>query len=193
MATDTKTVYGIAAEFATSADLFHAAEKIRDAGFKNWDVHSPYPIHGMDRAMGLGKSWLSAIVLCGGITGLLTAFFLESIPTTILYKIIVHGKPTNFWSSPTSWIPMPFSIPAFMPIMFELTVLFSAFSCVGGLLILNRLPQWYHPMFNWDRFAKATDDGFFLVIEARDPKFSESRTRQLLEEIGGQHVTVVHD
>ena len=77
--------------------------------------------------------------------------------------------------------------------MFELTILFSAFSCIGGLLVLNRLPQWYHPMFNWDRFAKATDDGFFLVIEARDPKFSELNTRQLLEKIGGQHVTVVQD
>lgn len=193
MATDTKTTYGIAAEFSSAADLFKAAEKIRDAGFKNWDVHSPYPIHGMDQAMGLGKSWLSAIVLCGGATGLLTAFLLETIPSTILYKTIVHGKPINFWLSPTSWIPAPFSIPAFFPIMFELTILFSAFSCIGGLLFLNRLPQWYHPMFNWDRFAKATDDGFFLVIEARDPKFSESNTRELLEKIGGQHVTVVQD
>ena len=186
MATDTKTVYGIAAEFSSASELYHAAEKIRDAGFKNWDVHSPYPIHGMDKAMGLGKSWLSAIVLCGGVTGLLTAFFLEAIPSSVIYKTIVHGKPTNFW-------PVPYSIPAYMPIMFELTVLFSAFACVGGLLFLNRLPQWNHPIFNWDRFEKATDDGFFLVIEARDPRFSESRTRQLLEEIGGRHVTVVQD
>jgi hypothetical protein len=186
MATEQKIVYGLAAEFASAADLFHAAEKIRDAGFKNWDVHSPFPIHGMDKAMGLGKSWLSAIVLCGGVTGLLTAFFLETIPSTVLYKTIVHGKPTNFF-------PFPFSAPAFMPIMFELTVLFSAFACVFGLLVLNQLPRWNHPIFNWDRFAKATDDGFFLVIEARDPKFSETRTRQLLEEIGGQHVTLVHD
>ena len=118
MATDTQIIYGMAAEFSSAADLFQAAEKIRDAGFKNWDVHSPYPIHGMDKAMGLGKSWLSAIVLCGGATGLLTAFLLETIPSTILYKTIVHGKPINFWLSPTSWIPAPFSIPAFFPIMY---------------------------------------------------------------------------
>jgi len=186
MATDIKTVYGIAAEFPSAAALFHAAEKVRDEGFKHWDVHSPYPIHGMDKAMGLGKSWLSAIVLCGGLTGLATAFFLQTIPSTYLYKTIVHGKPTNL-------LPVPFSIPAFTPIMFELTVLFSAFACIGGLLVLNRLPQWYHPIFNWDRFEKATDNGFFLVIEARDPRFSENRTRQMLEEIGGLHVTLVHD
>jgi hypothetical protein len=179
-------VYAIAAELPSAAALFKAAEKIRDAGFKYWDVYSPYPIHGMDKAMGLGKSWLSAIVFAGGITGFFTAFLLETIPSTVLYKLIVHGKPTNLF-------PIPYTIPAFFPIMFELTVLLSAFACVGALLFLNRLPRWNHPIFNWEHFAKATDNGFFIVIEARDPKFSETRTRQLLEEIGGLHVTVVHE
>jgi hypothetical protein len=103
-------------------------------------------------------------------------------PSLMEYKLVVHGKPVNFYT-----------VPAFFPIMFELTVLFSAFACVGALLVFNQLPKWYHPMFNWERFSKVTDDGFFLVIESRDPKFSETRTRQLLEEIGGQHVTLVHD
>lgn len=177
-----KKVYGIGAEFAGAADLFHAAEKVRDAGFKRWDVHSPFPIHGMDAAMGLGKSWLSAVVLFGGITGLLTAAVLTMYPSLIEYPLIVNGKPTNF-----------FSVPAFFPIMFELTVLFSAFACVGGMLVFNQLPKWYHPVFNWERFTKVTDDGFFLVIEARDPQFSEAKTSQFLEEIGGTHITVVHD
>jgi len=85
------------------------------------------------------------------------------------------------------------TVPAYFPIMFELTVLCSAFAAVGALLVMNQLPKWYHPIFNWDRFAKVTDNGFFLVIEARDPQFSETKTRALLEEIGGAHVTLVHD
>lgn len=182
MAGEQRKVYALGAQFPTAEALFSAAEKVRDAGFKRWDVHSPFPIHGMDKAMGLGKSWLSAVVLCGGITGLLTAVVLECYPSLIEYKLIVAGKPTNFMT-----------VPAFFPIMFELTVLCSAFACVGALLVFNQLPKWYHPIFNWDRFSKATDDGFFLVIEARDPKFSETKTRQLLEGIGGEHVTLVHD
>jgi hypothetical protein len=177
-----RKVYGIGAEFKSAAHLLRAAEKVRDAGFKQWDVHTPFPVHGMDAAMGLGKSWLSAPVLIGGCTGLLTAIVLTCVPSFQIYPIIVHGKPVT-WAT----------LPAFFPIMFELTVLFSAFFTIGALLIMSQLPRWHHPVFNWDRFTKVTDDGFFLVIEARDPKFSESNTRQLLEGIGGGHVTVIHD
>jgi len=177
-----RKVYGLGAEVNTAAALMKAAEKIRDAGFNKWDVHSPFPIHGMDKAMGLGKSWLSAVVFIGGATGTLTAVLLECIPSFSLYRLIVHGKP---YSWPT--------LPAFFPIMFELTVLFSAFTTIFTLLIFNQLPKWYHPVFNWERFARVSDDGFFLVIEARDAKFSETKTRALLEEIGGQHVTLIHD
>lgn len=182
MTDPTRKVYGLAAEFADAAALYAAAEKIRDAGFKRWDVHTPYPVHGMDQAMGLGKSWLSAVVLCGGTMGLLTAVALECYPSLWDYKLVVHGKPTTFMT-----------VPAFMPIFFELTVLCSAFAAVFALLVMNQLPRWNHPMFNWERFAKVTDNGFFAVIEARDPKFSETQTRELLEQIGGQHVTLVHD
>ena len=86
-------VYGMAAEYPSAAALYEAAKQVRDAGFKRWDVHSPFPIHGMDEAMGLGKSWLSAVVLCGGITGLLTACVLDFGPSSFLYPLIVHGKP----------------------------------------------------------------------------------------------------
>jgi hypothetical protein len=177
-----KRVYGIGAEFASPQALFEAAERVRDAGFKRWDVHSPFPIHGMDRAMGIGKSWLSVAVLCGGTLGFLTAIALQFYPSWIEYPLVVHGKPTNF-----------FSVPAFFPIMFELTILFSAFAAVGSMLVMNGLPRWHHPVFNWDRFKKATDNGFFLVIEARDPIFAEEKTKALLEEIGGTNVTVVED
>src|SRR5205085_950719 len=120
----TRKVHALGAEFPTAKALFEAAEKVRDAGFKRWDVHSPFPIHGMDKAMGLGKSWLSAPVLAGGITGLLTAAILEFGPSSIIYPLIVHGKPRNFWT-----------VPAFFPIMFELTILFSAFFAFFSVLI----------------------------------------------------------
>ncbi|HYR58418.1 MAG TPA: DUF3341 domain-containing protein [Chthoniobacteraceae bacterium] len=177
-----RKIHGLGAEFPTAAALFTAAEKIRDAGFSKWDVHTPFPVHGMDKAMGLGKSWLSAPVFIGGATGLLTAVLLQCVPSFGLYPVIVHGKPYD-WRT----------LPAFMPIFFELTVLFSAFTTVFALMIFNQLPKWYHPVFNWERFKKVTDNGFFVVIEARDPKFSESKTRELLESIGGEHVTLIHD
>src|SRR5881392_3745410 len=145
-------VYAIAAEYGSAEALYEAAKRVRDAGFKRWDVYSPFPIHGMDEAMGLGKSWLSAVVLIGGITGLLTAAIVEFGPSWGLYPLIVHGKPFD-WKT----------VPAFFPIMFELTVLFSAFSA------------------------------FFLAIEARDPRFSEMETHDLLVETGGMHITVVHE
>src|SRR5271170_26701 len=96
----TLKVYGMGAEFPDAAALYHAAEKARDKGFKRWDVHSPFPIHGMDQAMGLGKSWLSAVVLCGGLTGLLTAVVLEFYPSSIDYKLVVHGKPIGWATVP---------------------------------------------------------------------------------------------
>lgn len=175
-------VYGMAAEYPSAAALYEAAKRVRDAGFKRWDVYSPFPIHGMDEAMGLSKSWLSAVVLAGGISGLLTAVILEYGPSSYLYPLIVHGKPYNF-----------FTVPAFFPIMFELTVLFSAFAAFFAMLIMNGLPRWYHPIFNWERFSRATNDGFFLAIEARDPRFTELEARELLEQSGGQHVTLIHE
>ena len=179
---ENRKVYGFGAEFGSAADLLVAAEKIRDAGFKKWDVHTPFPVHGMDQAMGLGKSWLSAPVLGGGFTGFTTAIGLTFIPSFILYPLIVHGKPFN-------WM----TVPAFFPILFELTILFSAFTIIGTLMVMSQLPKWYHPVFNWERFKRVTNDGFFLVIEAADPKFSETKTRELQESIGGRHVTLIHD
>ena len=175
-------VYGIAAEYPSAAALYEAAKQVRDAGYKRWDVYSPFPIHGMDDAMGLGKSWLSAVVLVGGTSGLLFACLLEFGTSSYLYPLIVHGKPYNFWT-----------VPAFFPIMFELTILCSAFTAFSSMLTMNLLPRWNHPMFNWDRFKRVTNDGFFLALEARDPRFNENDAAQLLEKTGGQHITVVHE
>ncbi|HEY4282724.1 MAG TPA: DUF3341 domain-containing protein [Chthoniobacterales bacterium] len=176
------TVYAMAAEYQSAPALYEAAKMVRDAGFKRWDVFSPFPIHGMDAAMGVGKSWLSAVVLAGGITGLLTATVVEFGPSRFLYPLIVHGKPFTW---PT--------VPAFFPIMFELTILFSSFAAFFAWQIMNGLPRWYHPMFNWERFKRATNDGFFLAIEARDPRFTEIEARELLERSGGQHITIIHE
>src|SRR6187551_3643747 len=108
-----RKVYGLGVEFESAGALMSAAEKIRDAGFRRWDVHTPFPVHGMDAAMGLGKSWLSIPVLIGGTAGLLTAALLTMIPSRWLYPVVVHGKPID-WRT----------VPAFFPIFFELTVLF---------------------------------------------------------------------
>ncbi len=175
-------VYAIGAEYPSAAALYEAAKRVRDAGFKRWDVFSPFPIHGMDAAMGLGKSWLSAVVLAGGISGLLTAIILEFGPSWIIYPLVVHGKPFT-WAT----------VPAFFPIMFELTILFSAFSAFFAVLLMNGLPRWNHPMFNWDRFGRVTNDGFFLAIEARDPRFSATEVEELLGQTGGQHITAIHE
>jgi hypothetical protein len=175
-------VYAMAAEYPSAAALYEAAKRVRDAGFKRWDVYSPFPIHGMDEAMGLGKSWLSAVVLIGGITGLLTAVTLEFGPSWFIYPVIVHGKPYD-WRT----------VPAFFPIMFELTILISAFFAFFAWQIMNGLPRWYHPLFNWDRFSRVSNDGFFLAIEARDPRFTEIEARELLESTGGQHITIIHE
>ena len=112
-----KRIFGVIAEFGSAAELYRAAEQVRDRGYCFWDAHSPFPIHGMDKAMGLKKSPLGYIIFWGGFAGFLTAVLLQFIPSSFLYPLIVHGKPVNF-----------FTVPAFFPIMFELTILFSAFT-----------------------------------------------------------------
>jgi hypothetical protein len=176
-----KSPFAVIAEFPSAATLYAAAEKVRDAGFKFWDVHSPFPIHGMNKAMGLKKSALGYIIFCGGSLGFLTAALLEFIPSSYLFPLIVHGKPVDF-----------FTVPAFFPMMFELTVLFSAFTAFFGVFILNRLPRVNHPLFDYEPFSRVTNDAFFLVIESTDPKFSEVETREFLERIGGKDVSLIY-
>ncbi len=174
-------LFGYVAEFSSATDLYHAAEKVRDAGFRRWDVHTPFPVHGMDHAMGLGKSWLSALVLCGGVTGSMTALLLQFFTQVSLYPTVVQDKPTNL-----------FTLPAFFPVTFELTILFSAFATVLGLFAVILLPRWNHPLFNSSLFSKFSSDGFLLVIEARDPKFKREKTKELLAGIGAGKIEEVN-
>jgi len=175
-------LYGVAAEFDTAGELFHAAEQIRDAGFTRFDVFSPFPIHGMDAAMGLKRSVLGKIIFLGGLMGFLAAVTVEFVPSSFIYPLIVMGKPTNL-----------FTVPAFFPIIFEFTVLISAFTALFGMLIMNGLPRLNHPMFSWERFKRVSDDKFFCVIEERDPKFAERNVREFLESLGGRNITRVHE
>ena len=174
-------LFGYVAEFASASDLYHAAEKVRDAGFRRWDVHTPYPVHGMDHAMGLGKSWLSALVLVGGISGCSLALFLQFFTQVSLYPTVVQDKPTNI-----------FTLPAFFPVTFELTILLSAFATLFGLLGMIMLPRWNHPLFNSSLFSKFSNDGFLMVIESRDPKFKREKTKILLEEMGAGKIEEVN-
>jgi hypothetical protein len=133
----------------------------------------------MDHAMGFKRSRVSLFSLLGGITGLSTAFALIYYTSAINYPLIVQGKPY-------------FALEPSLPIFFELTILLTAFGTVLGLLFLTLLPRLHHPVFNWDRFKKATDDGFFLVLEAADPRFHPDVSRKLLTEIGGTHISEIY-
>ena len=181
MSSTRQRVYGYLAEFKSASALYKAAEKVRDAGFKQWDCYSPYPIHGLDGAMGIKRSVLPWFVFCGGITGTATAFTLAYSTQVVIFPTVVQGKPANI-----------FTIPAFFPIMFELTILVSAFTAVIGMLAMNGLPRLNHALFNWDRFKKVTEDKFFVAIESGDPKFSERSVHDLLESLGGTNITTIH-
>lgn len=161
-------VHGLLAEYDSPSELVAASEKVRDAGFSRWDTYTPFPVHGIDKAMGIRMTGLPWIVLCAGLTGLATAILLQWWTNAVDYPWITSGKP--FWS-----------IPANVPIMFELTVLFSGITTLVGMLMLNGLPHPSHPLDLKERFARVTDDRFFLLIQASDPKFDFGRTRALLE------------
>ncbi len=182
MSTTRKRVYGYLAEFKSASALYKAAEKIRDAGFKKWDCYSPYPIPGLDSAMGVKRSILPWFVFFGGLTGICTGFALAYSTQVVIYPTVVQAKPANI-----------FTVPAFFPIMFELTILFSGFATLFGLLALIQLPRLNHPLFASRQFHRATDDGFFLAIEARDPKFTPTGTHDLLAGIGGANIELVEE
>jgi hypothetical protein len=168
------------AEFDTTAGILHACEKARAAGYKNFDTHTPFPVHGMDAAMGLDDSKLGLLVFPIGLAGTTCAFLMMWWMNGIDYPIVVGGKP-------------PFSIPSMIPIMFELTVLFSAFGTVFGMFHLNKIPRHHHPIFTSDRFAGFSDDKFFLSIEAEDPKFDVEKTKKFMTSLHPTYVELVYD
>jgi hypothetical protein len=163
--------FALVGYFDTPADLYHACEGLRDAGYKHFDAHTPFPVHGLEKAMGLPASKLPWVVLIGGLSGLLGALALAYYTQKVAYAHVIGGKEA-------------FSYQAFIPIFFECTVLFSAFSAFFGLWAMNKQPEYFHPVMQHPLFERATDDKFFISVEARDPKFDRNSTRELLAKLG---------
>jgi Alternative complex III, ActD subunit len=167
--------YGVIAEFASPTELMTAAEATRDAGYTHMDAFSPFPIHGLHEAVGMHSTGMSALVLGGGILGGIGGFFMCWYASVVSYPLNIGGKPLNSW-------------PAWIPITFECTILLAAFAAVFGMLALNGLPMPYHPVFNVRRFDQASRDKFFLVIQARDPKFDLDGVWTFLESLHPREV-----
>lgn len=171
-------VYGVMGEFSDPHDLVRAGRKIREMGYTKIDALSPFPVHGIDDAIGVPPSKLGWIVICIGLCGSATALLLQWWVGAVNYPLVIGGKP---------FFDFSYSI----PITFELTVLFSAFASLLGMLALNGLPRLYHPSWNYRLAHRATDDRFILVVEAEDPKFSPQLTTEHLKSVGAGTVEVV--
>lgn len=173
--------YGLMAVFDTPADAMHAAEQVRDAGYSKWDVHTPFPVHGMDAAMGLRNSPVGWFTFVGGATGYTSGMIMIWWMNAYDYKIVIGGKPmfSPFFSFPVSY---------------ELTILLASFGSLIGMFLLNRLPRLHHPLLKNRKFCSgATHDKFILVIETADPKFNDQETRKLLASAGSKHIEMVED
>jgi hypothetical protein len=173
----TKTnLWGVLAQYENPHTVYKACEQVRDAGYEKWDACTPFPVHGLDKAMGLRRSIVPRISLAGGITGFITGMSMIWWTGAVDYKLIVGGKPL-------------FSPMFAFPVSYELTILFTAFATIIGMFVLNGLPMHYHPVLKYDQIRRGMDDTFFIVIEARDPRFNAANTRALLEQAGGEAIT----
>ena len=187
-----RRVYGLMAEFDTVDGVTHAAEAVRDAGYRRFDVHSPFPIHGIDEAMGIKPTFLPWVTLLIGLSGTLAGTVLAIYTMGVYpdipwlfemlkgYEYLISGKPGV-------------SLPAYIPVIFETTILAAAIATVVGMYLLNKLPMLYHPLLAKRSFKRATDDRFFLVIESRDQKYDPDRTADFLRDQGALGVDVVEE
>ncbi len=175
-----KKLYGVMAEFDTPTHLVDAANRVREAGYTKTDAFSPFPLHEIDEALGIKRSILPTMVFFGGIAGLCIGVAMQVFVHYIDYPLNIGGRPYLSW-------------PSFVPPAYELTILLAGFTAVFGMLFLNGLPQPYHPVFNVPRFALATREKFFLLIEAADPKYDQDETRSFMASLGGQGVFDVEE
>lgn len=174
------TLYGLVAEFNDPHDLVRAADAARKAGYRKMDAYTPFPVHGLADVMGFDDARLPWAIFFAGIAGAGTGLALQFYTSVIDYPWNVGGKPFFSW-------------PQFIPIIFELTILFASLTCVVGMLGLNGLPRLHHPIFNAPRFERASQDLFFLCIEAGDGMFDREGTEEFLRGLGPQRVSEVED
>ncbi len=172
------SLYGIVAEFTTAEDLLYAAEAAREAGYRKMDAYSPFPVHGISEVLDFDDARLPWLVFIMGAAGCATGFVLQVWTAVFNYPWNIGGKPLFSW-------------PDFIPIAYESTILFAAFTAGLGMLLLNGLPRFYHPIFNTPRFERATSDLFFLCIEVRDAKFDREETAHFLHTHGAHIVSEV--
>jgi len=161
-------IYGLVAEFETPEAVLDASRKAHEAGYTALDAYSPMPVEGLAEAVGFERTRLPLLVLVAGIFGMLFGFFMQYYANVFSFPLNIDGKPYNSW-------------PSFIPITFELTILFAALMATFGMLALNGLPKTYHPLFNDPRFGLASNDRFFLCIKAGDKQFDVTRTREFLK------------
>ena len=171
-------IYCLLAEFKGPRELLNAASKIKEEGYIDFDCFTPFPVHGLDKSMGLSRSIIGYIVAMGCIAGASGGLLLQWWASAIEYPVVISGKPFFSWQ-------------AFMIITFVLMILGGAFAALIGMFHLNRMPTFHHSLFNSDNFKKATDDGFFLSIEYKDPLFELDETKELLDSLGGTNIEEV--
>lgn len=164
-------LFGLMGWFPTPAELYQACEVLRDAGYKEFDAHTPFPVHGLEKAMGLPPTKFPFIVFGGGVFGLTGAITLAYYTQEVWYPQNISGK-------------LPFSWQAYIPIFFELTVLAAGLTCFFGLWAWLKLPMPSHPTFQHPSFHRHSDDAFFISVEAKDPKFDREKTKAMLEKLG---------
>ncbi|HJT77580.1 MAG TPA: DUF3341 domain-containing protein [Gemmataceae bacterium] len=160
-------IHGVMAEFETAEQVLEATKRARQAGYRNMDAYTPYTVDGLEAELGLPRTRVPVIVLIAGLVGAGAGFGMQYYTMAVNYPFNVGGRPTNSW-------------PVFIPITFEVMILVAGFATLFAMLFLNGLPQPYHPVFNVPSFARASEDRFFLCIEAVDPRFDREGTRQFL-------------
>jgi hypothetical protein len=178
--TPAPALHGLLAEFDNAQALVEAAHAVRRAGYTRTDAFSPFPIHGLAEALGFKDRRISLFVLLGGLAGAAAGYGLQYWTQVFAYPLNIGGRPYHSWVS-------------FIPPTFETTILFAAFTAGLSMIALNGLPQPYHPVFNAERFSLASQDTFFLVIEARDPKFDLDATRSFLAGLHAREVVAIDE
>ncbi len=172
--------WGVVAEFDSASAIHAAAKKIMDLGYAKVDAHTPFPVHGLERVLKQGSSHVGWICAGMGLVGIAGAQLMMWWMNAVDYPIWVSGK-------------QPYAWPSTIPITFECMVLLASFGAVFGMLGINKLPRLHNPIFNHSTIHRATDDRFFLSIEAVDPKFDQVRTVEHLQSVGGKHVELLED